>query len=74
VGEDLENLVIGEAGIEQGRALAFREALLASPAREQAALLAAIAEGHAEVPQATLAVVGAVGVLTAEAAQVVSHR
>jgi hypothetical protein len=74
VGEDLEDFVIGEAGIEQGRALALGEALLAGTAREHAALLAAIAESHAQVAQAALAVVGTVGVLTAEAAQVVGHR
>ena len=71
VGEDGASLLVGEPAIEEGRALAFGEAFLASAAGEHAALLRAVAEGDAEVVQAAFAVVGALGVLAAEVAEVV---
>jgi hypothetical protein len=74
VGEDVEDLSVGEAGVEERGALALGEAVLAGAAGEQAALLVrAVAEGDAEVVAAAAAVVGALGVLAAEAAQVVAH-
>jgi hypothetical protein len=74
VGEDIEDLVVGEAGVEQGRAFPLGEALLAGAAGEQAALLVlAVAEGDAEVVAAAAAVGGALRVLAAEAAEVVGH-
>ena len=74
VGEDVEDLLVGEAGAEQRRALAFGEALLTSAADEQASLLVrAVAEGDAEVVAAAAAVVGALRVLATEAAEVVGH-
>src|SRR5262249_2041147 len=67
-------LVVGQAAIEQRRALAFGETCLAGLAIQQASLLFAIAgtDGHGTLTP--LAVAGAVGVLTAEAAQVGHHR
>jgi hypothetical protein len=68
VGEDVEDLVVGEAGAKQGSALA----LLAGAAGEQAALLVlTLAEGAAAVVAAAAAVVGALGVLAAETAEVI---
>jgi hypothetical protein len=65
-----DDLVLGQAGAEQGGALALGEARLAGPAAEQAALLGAVACGGGQVSLAALAVVGAVGVLAAEGTQV----
>jgi hypothetical protein len=74
VGQDIEDLGIGESRIEQGRALALGEALLTGTASEHAPLGAAIAEGDPEIALPAPAVVGAVSILTAEAAQIVRHR
>src|SRR5579862_974509 len=71
--QDGDDLVLRESGVEQGRPLAFGEAGLAGAAGEHAALLRAVAEADAEVAPSPLAVVGAVGVLTAEAGQVLTH-
>jgi hypothetical protein len=73
VGEDVKDLVVGESGVEERSALAFRETVLASTASEHAAFVWAIAEGDAEVVTTAAAVVRALGVLTAEAAQIVGH-
>jgi len=70
--QDGQGLVPGEARIEQGGGLAFGEAGLAGPAVEQTVLLVAAVVGtDGEVVLAPLAVQGAVGVLAAEAAEVV---
>jgi hypothetical protein len=62
----------GEMAVEQGRALAFGETVLASFAVEQPdVVLLAIAGADREVPSVTRAVEGAFGVLTAEARKVV---
>ena len=66
-----DGLVLGEPGIEEGRALAFGEAGLAGLAVEQAALVAAVVAADGEVAVVTATVVGAVAVLAAEALQVV---
>ena len=72
VGKDGEELVGAESGAEQGRALAVREAGAAGGAVEQAVLLVtAVAHTNGELPGVTLAVVAAVGVEAAEAAEVV---
>ena len=64
----------GQAAVEQGGALAFAEAGLAGTAGEHAALLVlAVAEGDTEVVAAALAVIGARGVLAAEAVEVIVH-
>lgn len=73
VRQDPEDLVVGESGVEERRALALGEALLARAAGEHPALLGPVAKGDAEVIAATAAVVGALGVLATEAAEVVSH-
>jgi hypothetical protein len=73
VGKDGDDLVLRESGVEQGGALAFGEAFLTGAAGQHAASLRAVAEADAEVAQSPLAVVGAVGVLTAEAGQVLTH-
>lgn len=73
--EDGEGLVLREACGEQRGALALGEAALAGAADEHTALLArAVAEADAEVVPAAQAVVGAVGVVAAEAAEVVHVR
>src|SRR5262245_54651612 len=69
--QDGDDRVLGQSGIEQGRAFTFGEACLAGPAVQQAALVAAVAHADGEVAVAALAVVGAVGVLAAESAEVV---
>jgi hypothetical protein len=72
--EDGQGLGVGQAGAEQGGALALGKAALAGATSEQAALRGgAVAEGDAEVAEATQTVVGAVGVLAAEGAQVIVH-
>ena len=70
--EDGEGFLLGEFGVIKGGALAFREAFLAGAAGEDAALLVgSIAEADAQVVEAALAVVGAIGVLAAEDFQVI---
>jgi hypothetical protein len=67
VPEDVQSLLVWQAGAEQGGPFTFGEAGLAGTAGEHAALLAgAIAEADAEVALATQAIIGTVGVLTAE--------
>jgi hypothetical protein len=69
--QDGKDLVGGQAGVEQGRALALGEAGLARLAVEQAAPVAAVVAADGEVAVAAPAEVGAIGVLAAEEAQVV---
>jgi hypothetical protein len=73
VGQHGQGLVVAQAAVEQGRALAFGEAGLAGLAVQQASLLLALAGADGQVAPVALAVVGAVGVLTTEAAQIVVH-
>ena len=72
--EDGQGFVVRQSGAEQGAALAFGEAALAGAAGEQAALLLAVAKGDAEVAVTAQAVVGALGVLAAEAIKVFHER
>ncbi len=75
VSEDGEELVGGEAGVEQRRALAVGEASPAAGAVQQAVLLvAAVAHADGELAGVAAAVVQAVGVEAAEAAEVVQVR
>ena len=69
--QDGDGLVVGQARVEQGRALAFGEAVLAGAAIEEAPLFGAVTHAHGQVAVPTLAIVGALLVLTAEATQVV---
>jgi hypothetical protein len=71
--QDIDDLMFGKPGIEQRRALAFGEAILAGAAIQQPALVLAVAHAHGQVAVAALTVVGAFLVLTAETAQVVVH-
>ena len=67
-----EGLLLGEMGVEQGRALALGEAVLAGLAVEQAdVVLLAVAAADREVSGVASAVEGAIGVLAAEAREVV---
>ena len=67
-----EGLLLGEMAVEQGRALALGEAGLAGVAVEQAdVVLLAVAVADREVAGVASAVEGAVGVLAAEASEVV---
>jgi len=64
--------VVGQVGVEQGRALALGEAVLAAVAVEQPdVVLLAVAGTDGEVPGAPMAVEGALGVLATEANEVV---
>jgi hypothetical protein len=73
--EDGEGLALGESGGEQGAALAFGEACLASTADEHAALLvAAVAKADAEVVTVTQAEIRTVRVLATEQAEVVHEN
>ena len=70
--EDGEGCFFGEMAVEQGRALAFREAVLAGLAVEQSdVILLAVAGADREITGITGAVQGAFRVLTAEAREVV---
>jgi hypothetical protein len=70
--EDGEGLSFGEMAMEQGRALAFGEAVLAGLAVEQSdVVLLAVAGADREIASVTGAVEGALRVLTAEAREVV---
>ena len=66
VGEDRDDFVLGQAGVEQRGAFAFGETGLATLAIQQPALLAAIAPAHGQIAGAPLAEVGTVPVLAAE--------
>jgi hypothetical protein len=72
--EDGQGLGVGQARAEQGGAGPLGEAPLAGATDEHAAAVLAVAEADAEVIPAAHAVVGAVGVLAAEAAEVVHAR
>jgi hypothetical protein len=74
VAEDGEGLVVGQARAEQGGPFALGEPVLAGAANEHAALVVAVAEGDAEVASTTQAVVGTVGVLTAEKLKVFHEK
>src|SRR5262249_13234535 len=71
--QDGHDLVPGQPGVEQRRALALGEARLAGAAVPQAAPLPAVAHAHRQVAVPAPAVVGARLVRAAEAAQVVVH-
>jgi hypothetical protein len=71
VSQDVDGLLLGEAGIEQGCAFAFGEALLAGSAGEHTPLGGAVAEAHPQIVEAALAVLGALRVLAAEKREVV---
>ena len=60
-----------QAGVKERGALAFGEAGFAGAATEQAALVRPIMPGDREITVVAFAVVGAVGILTAEAGEVV---
>src|SRR5262249_21954753 len=74
-GEVLEHgagLLLGEVGLEQGRALALGEAVLAGPAVEEPdGLVLAVAATNGEVPGVALAVEGAIRSLATEAREIV---
>ena len=72
--EDGQGLGVGQAGAEQGGALALGETLLAGPADQHPAAMLTVGEADAEVVPAAQAVVRAGGVLAAEAAEVVHER
>ena len=73
--QDGEGFLLGEFGVIKGGAFAFREAFLAGAAGEDAALLVgSIAEADAQVVEAALAAVLAIGVLAAEATSKTSRR
>jgi hypothetical protein len=74
VPQDVHGLLLRQAGALQGGALALGEASLAGATGEQAQATLAVAEADAQVALSAFAVVGAVGVLAAEEAQVVHEE
>jgi hypothetical protein len=67
-----EGLLLGEMAVGQGRALALGEAALAGAAVEQAdVVLLAVARADGEIARVAPGVEGALGVLAAEAREVV---
>jgi hypothetical protein len=75
VGEDGKDLVLRESAVEERCGLAFAEAVLAGAAVEESVLLlAAVAHADGEVAVSASAIVGAVGVEAAEAAEVIHGR
>lgn len=71
VREDVEGFVVGQAGIEQGGALAFGEAVLAAAAVEEPPVLLTVIPADGEVAGAPHAILGTGGVLAAKAGQIV---
>src|SRR4051812_36935523 len=72
VPEHVEGLPLREMAVEEGRALAFGEAVLARLAVEQAdVVLRAVSVADREIAGVSARVEGTVGVLTAEAREVV---
>ena len=72
--EDREGLVRGQLGAEQGCALAFGEPVAAGAAIQQPdVLVLAVAGADRQVAEATLAMIATVGVLAAEAGEVLVH-
>src|SRR5262249_55184879 len=70
--EDGEGLLLRQMAVEQGRALALGEAVFAGAAVEQAdVVLFAVAGADREIAGVAAGVEGAVGVLAAEAREVV---
>ncbi len=66
--EERDGLLRRQVGAEERRAFAFGESGLAGPASEHASgLLGAVAMGDGEISGPPLAVLGAVGILAAEA-------
>jgi hypothetical protein len=73
--EHPEHFRLGQACIEQGRPLALGEAVLAGTAGQQPTRLPGpVAKRDSEVVLTALAIVWALGVLTAKATQVVHGR
>jgi hypothetical protein len=68
VPQDVEELVVRQAAVEQGRAFAFGETGLATAAVQQTLRLSAVVATDGQIGLAALAVQRARGVLTAEAA------
>jgi hypothetical protein len=70
--EHSESLVLGEMAVKQGRALAFGEAVFAGLAVEQSdVVLFPVASAGGKIAGVALTVEGAVGVLAAEAREIV---
>jgi hypothetical protein len=74
VGEDGGGRPRRQAGVEQRGALALGEPGRAGAAAQQAAAVGAVAHGHGEVAVSAFALVRAVGVQAAKAAQVIVVR
>ena len=73
--EHRDKLLTRESAVEEGRAFGFREALLARLAVQQAALLLTIMSADGKPIGTALAVVRALGVLTAERGEIIGrHR
>jgi hypothetical protein len=64
--EDIDNLVLRQTRVKEGCPFAFRETYLASPAPQQAALLATIAHRHGEIAVPAFAMVGTCFIEAAE--------
>ena len=74
MGEEGENFVLRQVGVEQGRAFSLGKAGLAGLAIEQAALLGTVVSAHSEVAVAAFAVVQTIRILAAEECKVIHDK
>ena len=74
MGEEGENFVLRQVGIEQRSAFLVGKPGLAGLAIEQAALLGTVVSAHSEVAVAAFAVVQTIRILAAEACEVIHDK
>jgi hypothetical protein len=73
--QDVEDLLVGQPGVEQGSAFAFGEAGLAGAAGEHAALLAAaVAKADAQIALTSQPIIGTLRVLATEEVKVIHEQ
>ena len=74
VGEDRDDFILGQAGVEQRSALALGKTGLAALAIQQPPLPRAIVSAHRKIAVPALAVVGTVVILAAEHREVIHDK
>ena len=74
MGEEGENFVLRQVGVEQRSAFSLGKPSLAGLAIEQAALLGTVVSAHGEVAVAAFAVVQTIRILAAEECEVIMTR
>jgi hypothetical protein len=65
------DFVFGQTAVEQGRAFPFGKAFLTGSAAQKPPPLGSIMTGHRQIAVATLAMIGAVDILTTKPAEVI---